>query len=149
MGRDLGAEIEIPDLIQVGRRPPVVAPAFEDGESVSWKGPVPTGLRGQLAPCSSKRRCRIGQVAAYRCWGSEQIGRDRYSRKRSSSSGSTPVMAAKVVRLGDLERGAIQRLMLKATSATVNRSPFDQRMPSRSLNSQVFKSSDGCQLSAR
>src|SRR6185312_9699515 len=77
------------------------------------------------------------------------MGRDRCKRKRNSSSGSMAATAAKVVRLGDFEPGAIQRRMLNATSSTVNGSPFDQRTPARSLKSQVLRSAEGCQLSAR
>src|ERR1700722_10717892 len=107
------------------------------------------GLRGQFAPCSSNLRWRMGHVGAYRCSGSEEIGRDRWRRNLRSSSVSTPVTAANVVRLGDSELGAIHRLMLNATSATVKGSPFDHLIPSRNLKSQVLRSSDGCQLSAR
>src|SRR6185503_16972935 len=59
------------------------------------------------------------------------------------------VIAANVVRLGDFEPGAIHRRMLNTTSSTVKGSPFDHRTPARSLKSQVSRSSEGCQLSAR
>ncbi len=58
-------------------------------------------------------------------------------------------MAPKAVRFTDWDAGAIQRRMLKATSALVNASPFDQRTAGRRSKRQVFRSSEGRQLLAR
>src|ERR1700730_13657899 len=116
---------------------------------MSSKGPVPSGFFGQLPPSSSKRRCTIEQVCAYSCSGSEHTGRDRCRRNLSSSIFSNAVIEAKVVRLADCDRGSIQRLMLKATSSTVNLSPFDQRTPGCNAKSQVLRSKEGFQLCAR